>query len=516
MEAGFGEMRLGVVVSFFVYLSYFVLIVFGHVNDFIDRLFRRRSKEEAGYPPLMSDFEAFYTRRLYSRIQDCWNRPIVGVPGPWMGVMKRTSRDETWKTDLKVTGEVVRCLNLGSYNYLGFASNEGPVFEGVVESVKKYGISTVSPYAMLGRTALHRECEKNIAEFVGKPDAIVFGMGYEANSTTIPALVQPGDLIVSDGNNHASVVYGCRLSGASVRVFKHNDANDLERVVRDAICRGHPRLHRPWRRILIVVEGVYSMEGVVCNLPEIVRIKNKYRCYLFVDEAHSIGAMGMTGRGVCEYYRVSPRDVDVLMGTFTKSFASVGGYVAAEKPIIDFLRFGAYSSIYETSLAPGAARQVLGALACIRGLDVRKGLECELNPSVCAPFPSGHERLSNLRKNVSYVRRELQRQGFRIMGCPDSPIIPVMVYFPGKLPAISRACFEKGIAIVVVGFPATQLLGCRIRLCISAAHTIRDLKWAIGVLNQIGKDSCIKYGMHSASLEPRKPKLSISLVKRVE
>lgn len=229
-------------------------------------------------------------------------------------------------------------MNLASYNYLGFASNEGPIFDKVIETVRHYGVSCASSRMELGTIPVHRETEKLVAEFVGKEDAMIFGMGYGTNSTTIPALVGKGDLILSDSLNHSSLVYGCRGSGAKVKVFAHNNPKDLEKVIRESIIEGQPRLNRPWRRILILVEGIYSMEGEIVKLPDIVAIKKKYKCYLYVDEAHSIGALGSHARGVCDHWGVDPKDVDILMGTFTKSFASVGGYIAADKAVVDYLR----------------------------------------------------------------------------------------------------------------------------------------------------------------------------------
>jgi serine palmitoyltransferase len=177
---------------------------------------------------------------------------------------------------------------------------------------------------------LHAQLEKKVAQFVGKEDAIIFDMGYATNSTSIPSLIGKGGLIISDSLNHASIVMGCRSTGAKIKVFRHNDPEDLERVLRQSIAEGQPRTHRDWKKILVVVEGIYSMEGEILRLPEIVAVKKKYKAYLYVDEAHSIGALGKTARGVCDYWGVDPADVDILMGTFTKSFGSVGGYIASD------------------------------------------------------------------------------------------------------------------------------------------------------------------------------------------
>ncbi len=161
-------------------------------------------------------------------------------------------------------------------------------------------------------------------------------MGFATNSTALPALVGKGCLILSDELNHASLVFGARLSGASIRVFKHNDAVSLEAALRDAIAQGQPRTHRPWRKVLVVVEGLYSMEGSIYDLPAVMRLKEQYKFYLYVDEAHSIGALGKRGRGVCEYHGIDPRKVDILMGTFTKSFGAAGGCVPTVPHVLPF------------------------------------------------------------------------------------------------------------------------------------------------------------------------------------
>ena len=187
------------------------------------------------------------------------------------------------------TGTTRKCLNLGSYNYLGFGSTDEYCTERVIQSVKKYTSSMGSSRAEAGTTDLHEELETLVARFVGKPAAITYGMGFATNSFTIPALVGKGSLIVSDALNHSSIVSGARGSGATVKVFRHNDAAHLEQTLRKQISEGQPRTHRPWKKILVIVEGIYSMEGEICKLKEIVEVAKKYKAYVYLDEAHSIG-----------------------------------------------------------------------------------------------------------------------------------------------------------------------------------------------------------------------------------
>lgn len=222
-------------------------------------------------------------------------------------------------TCCRLTGRKIDALNFASYNYLGFAQAQGPCADAVEESVRHYGMSCTATRAESGTLDLHRRLEARVARFVGKEDAMVISMGFATNSTTIPALVGKGCLIISDELNHSSIIFGARISSANIRVFKHNNMNDLRQLLREVISQGQPRTHRPWKKILVIVEGLYSMEGSVVNLPELIKLKREFKasgkekgygyeclCYmqfhLYVDEAHSIGALGEHGGGVCDFY----------------------------------------------------------------------------------------------------------------------------------------------------------------------------------------------------------------------
>jgi len=326
----------------------------------------------------------------------------------------------------------------------------------------------------MGTTTVHRELEQLMAEFLGKEDCITFGMGYATNSTTIPVICSRGDLIISDMLNHASIIVGCRSSGATIKVFRHNDTAHLEQVVRKAIIDGQPRTHRPWKKILIVVEGIYSMEGEILKLPEVVEIKKRYNCYLYVDEAHSIGALGPTGRGVCEYWGVDTKDIDILMGTFTKSFASAGGYLCADKKVIDHLRMNSFSSAADVAMPVPLAQQIISSLSVIMGKDGTN---------------DGKKRLEDLQRNTTYFRTRLAELGFITVGSEDSPVIPLMVFNPCKMTFFSRLCLEKKIAVVMASYPATEVELSRARFCVSAGHTIEDLEYALEIITEIG-DLC--------------------------
>jgi serine palmitoyltransferase len=465
-----------------VYLSYAILIAFGHVRDFIgsslgtSRYFGRREKK--GFAVLLKSWESFYTRRLYHRIQDCWNRPIASAPSAHIQVMERTSTDHNCTLD--TTENTTECLNLGSYNYLGFADDwQITCKSDVLAALQRYPISMCASRQDFGSTQLHIDLEILVARFLGKQAAVVYNMGYGTNSSTIPILSNtPGTLIISDTLNHTSIVNGSRSSQALVRVFKHNTPEHLEEVLREAIINGQPRHHRPWKKIIVLVEGVYSMEGAICRLPEIVKICKRYKAYIYVDEAHSIGALGKTGRGVCEHTGVDPADIDILMGTFTKSFGGMGGYIAASKEIIDYIRECSAGYLYHNAMSPIVCQQILTAFRVILGED---GTDI------------GRKKLDTLIENSNFFRSEMERLGLHVYGDRNSPIVPCMIYYPAKIAAFSRECLKRNLAVVVVGFPATSVILSRIRFCISAGHSRKDLEFAIKVIDEVTDLLNMKY-----------------------
>ncbi|KAI1414636.1 serine palmitoyltransferase 2 [Hypoxylon sp. FL1857] len=463
------------------YISYLLLLALGHIRDFFGKRFSKKPlyktiRAANGYAPLNDDFDSFYTRRLKMRIDDCFARTSTGVPGRFITLMNRVSDD--FNETYKYTNGVTETLNMSSYNYLGFAQSEGPCANAVEECVKRYGLSFCSPRADSGTSDLAVEVEKEIASFVGKPAAMVFSMGFVTNASSFPALVSKGCLILSDELNHASIRLGARLSGAVIRGFKHNDMMDLEKRLREAIAQGQPRTHRPWKKILVAVEGLYSMEGTMCDLPGILNLKDTYKFALYVDEAHSIGALGPKGRGVCDYFGIDPSRVDILMGTLTKSFGANGGYIAAEKHIIDKLRSSNSATKLGESPTPAVLMQILASLKIIAG---------ELVPG------QGEERLQRIAFNSRYLRLGLKRLGLIVYGHDDSPIIPVALYNPAKISAFSHEMLKRNISVVVVGYPATPLISSRARFCVSAAHNKDDMDRLLAACDEVGDILQLKF-----------------------
>ncbi|KAF7978197.1 hypothetical protein HWV62_1414 [Athelia sp. TMB] len=552
------------------YASYLLLIVIGHLRDMVGKRFRphayRHLTEHQGYAPLNSDFDSFYIRRLKLRINDCFSQPITGVAGRTLAILDRTTRD--YNATLTLAGTTSRTLNISSYNYLGFAQARGGCADAVEGAIQRYGVGALGARLEGGTGELHVQAEALVARFVGMEAAAISSMGYATNATFLPALVSPGCLVISDELNHASIRIGVRLSGASVRMFKHNDMRALEALLREVISQGQPKTHRPWKTILLVVEGLYSMEGTMVDLPGILALKQRYKVCtltslhpaqtltraqfsLFIDEAHSIGAIGPHGRGVCDYFGIDPAapcapptsptspvspsfsfstsrktpapnpNVDVLMGTFTKSFGAAGGYVAGSRALIDSLRVRGHGGPYAEGMAPPVLAQVVSSMASIMGVAPApvptKGATPTLALTQTGPgrapadaLPAwmklppaqldgseGAERLRRLAFNARYLSRGLRKLGFIVYGHAGSPIVPLLVFNPGKLPLFHRLMKDRlvPIVVVVVSYPATALVYGRVRFCVSAAHTKGDVDAVLGACDEIGELLDLKHGL---------------------
>ncbi|KAI5190875.1 serine palmitoyltransferase [Nematocida sp. AWRm77] len=445
------------------YLSYFIISALGQARDFVGkRLFPQEYKylfSNRGKPVLVTANASFYTRRLYGRIQDAWNRPITGTPGRFVNVLLRSKRKDG---GLQMTGEVRKCLNLGSYNYLGYS---GEYNEQAKKTLDEYPVSYCAPAKFIPECPLVRKVEEEIAKFLYKEDAIVFPMGFATNACTIPYLVDKNDLIIVDSLNHSSIFFGTRVSPCKVKVFPHNNMAELEKILQKAVARGCEEV--PYGRILVIVEGLYSMEGECVKLVELVALKRKYKFFLFIDEAHSIGSMGKTGRGVCEYLGVDFSEVDILMGTFTKSFGAAGGYIAASKKVISLVRKKSELTKRGEQMPAVVATQIL---ECLATMQTKQGVK----------------DLQTLAKKSAHFREALINLGFIVIGEKDSPVIPLLLYNPGKIAEFSRLCLAENLAVVVVGYPATPLISSRVRFCISSAHTEEDLENALQVISKIG------------------------------
>jgi len=465
-------------VQFWTHFGLFILFFFGYLNEWLDWISEFLGIIEKQYSDqdiVSSYFVSFYRRRIHRRVYDCVHRPISGVPGVHTKVLERNF--SPGMKSFTLSGTSKELVNIASYNYLGFAQNQGPCADSVEKVIRDCGVSpSCSP--SISRSKLLRKTERLVAGFLGKEDSMIASMGFATNSTTIPSLVCEGALILSDSLNHASSITGARLSGAKIWVFQHNDMRNLERLLVKAMIEGQTDSQKPWTKILVLVEGLYSMEGTFCDLPGLIALKRKYKFYLFVDEAYSIGILGPKGKGICDHYGIDPSEVDVLMGTFSKSFGASGGYIASSKETIDHLRIYSHSSVYAESVSFPVLQQINSSLSIIAGKDGSN---------------DGRERIQAIQRNSVYLSRSLKKLGFIIYGDEGSPVIPLIVPEPGQLLAFSRECYQKGLAVAIVSFPATPINKSRVRLCVSAALTQKDLDFIVHQLDVIGDRLQLKY-----------------------
>ncbi|KAK5643212.1 hypothetical protein RI129_007057 [Pyrocoelia pectoralis] len=461
-------------------ISFYILMFLGYLSQALFSPKVGKEYNRQGYPNLYNRFDHFFSRYVYRRICDCWHYPICSVPGAELTLKERVTTDNGWT--FKFTGRMRKCLNLGSYNYLGFAEKSGPCADLAIKAAHTYGLSTGGTRQQYGTCEIHKELEWLTAEFLGVEDAITFGMGFATNSLNIPALLSKECLVISDEKNHASIILGIGLSGATVKIFRHNDIEHLEDILRNAIYYGQPQRennkHVPWKKICIFVEGIYSMEGSFVRLPEIITLKKKYKAYLYLDEAHSIGAIGRSGKGVVEYFGCDPKDVDLLMGTFTKSFGSAGGYIGGAKAHISLLRKTSFASKYAFAMSPPVAAQVIGVLKILMGKD---GTDL------------GKHRIQTLARNTHYVRRRLAQIGVITYGSQDSPVVPLLLYHYSKIASSVRTLIQRNIATVAVGYPATPMFESRMRICLSAAHTKEQLDYALKEIEKLADDTGLKH-----------------------
>ena len=367
-------------------------------------------------------------------------------------------REITSHQDTEVTIDGKKILMFGSNAYTGLTYDRR-IVDAAIEATRKYGTGCAGSRFLNGTLDIHVQLEKELAAYVGKDDALCFSTGFTVNEGVIPQLVGKDDSVIFDDRVHASIVDGRRLSFATQLRYAHNDMEALEKQL--AKCD-------PGAIKLIVVDGVFSMEGDLAKLPEIIALKRKYNATVYVDEAHGLGVFGKEGRGVCDHFGVTD-DVDIIMGTFSKSLASLGGFVAADEAVINYLRHTARSYIFQASMTPAATAATLEAIRIIR---------------------SEPGRQEHLWEITNYALRRFREAGFEI-GETESPIIPLYVRNQDKTFIVTAKAFDRGIFINPVIPPACAPQDTLVRFALMATHTKEQVDIAIDRLSEVFKEEGI-------------------------
>ncbi|HKK83230.1 MAG TPA: aminotransferase class I/II-fold pyridoxal phosphate-dependent enzyme [Atribacterota bacterium] len=345
-------------------------------------------------------------------------------------------------------------IMLASYNYLALIDHP-KLKEAGIKAIEKYGTGTSGVRFLSGTTEVHKKLEEKIAQFKGADDAITYTSGYVTNLAAITALFQKDDILIIDKIDHASIIDGCMLSGARYKTFLHNDMERLEAILKDS---DH------YANKIIIVDGVYSMDGDVANLPEISRLAKKYKAKVMVDEAHSIGVLGKTGHGIEEYFGLE-NAVDIHMGTLSKTIPSVGGYIAAEKSMIDYLRHNSRPFIFSAPIPPVNAAVAIAALEVI-----------EDEP----------ERVENLHRNMERYRAGIQSMGYNI-GDSVTAIVPIIVGEEDETLQLCKMVNELGVFICPIVYPAVSKGTSRLRSHVLTNHTVEDIDEALSIFEKAGK-----------------------------
>ena len=354
-------------------------------------------------------------------------------------------------------------VNMGGHDVLMFGSNaytglpgDQRIIDAGIEALQQYGSGCAGSRFLNGTLDIHVKLEKELAEYIGKDESLCFSTGFTVNSGVIPSLLTREDYIICDDRDHASIVDGRRLSFARALKYKHNDMEDLERQLQKCT---------PESVKLIVVDGVFSMEGDLANLPEIVRLKHKYNAVLMVDEAHGLGVFGREGRGVCDHFGLTDQ-VDLIMGTFSKSLASIGGFIAANKTIINWLRHNARTYIFSASATPASTACAREALRIIQ---------------------QEPERIQALWDVTNYALKRFREEGFEI-GATESPIIPLYVRDVQKTFVVTKRAFDEGVFINPVIPPACAPQDTLVRFALMATHTHEQVDRGIAALTKVFRE----------------------------
>ncbi|EGP5296270.1 glycine C-acetyltransferase [Enterococcus faecium] len=350
-----------------------------------------------------------------------------------------------------------KMINLASNNYLGFANRE-ELKKACIEATETYGVGAGAVRTINGSLKIHQQLEEKIAEFKGTEAAIAFQSGFNCNMGAISAVMTKEDAILSDELNHASIIDGCRLSGAKIIRIKHQDMKDLEKKAKEAIES------KKYKKIMYITDGVFSMDGDIARLPEIIPIVEKYGLITYVDDAHGSGVTGK-GAGTVKHFGLSDK-IDMQMGTLSKAIGVVGGYVAGSKTLIDWLKARSRPFLFSTSLTPGAAAAALASIILMQ---------------------EHPELVEKVWENANYFKEELKKVGYNI-GMSETPITPVILGDEKVTQTFSKKLIEHGIYAKPIVYPTVPLGTGRIRNMPTAEHTREMLDEAVAVYQKIGKE----------------------------
>lgn len=352
-----------------------------------------------------------------------------------------SSDQDAWVT---INGKKV--LMLGSNSYMGL-TNHPKIIEAAIEATRKYGTGCAGSPFLNGTLDIHIQLQDMLAEYLGKDGVMLFSAGFQANSGVIPCVAGRGDYIIYDEMDHASIIEGRRLSFAECYKYKHSDMDSLEHMLQRCPIEAAK---------LVVSDGVFSMEGDVCKLPEMYELCDKYQATLMIDEAHSLGVFGSEGRGICDHFHLLDK-VELVMGTFSKSLAAIGGFIASDKDTINYMKHKVRPYIFTASIAPAAAASVIAALKIMR---------------------SEPERRENLWKVTNYALKCFREAGFEV-GNTETPIIPLYVRDDMKTFKVTHMLLDEGVFVNPVITPAVPPEDTLIRLSWMATHTVEDVDYAV-------------------------------------
>ncbi len=393
--------------------------------------------------------ESYYRPELFPEYQKL-QRQIQDVEALGNGNPFFVSHDRIVSNTTVVGGRTL--INFATYNYIGMCG-DAKVSQAAKEAIDRYGTSACASRLISGEKPIHRELELEIADFIGTEDCIIYVGGHATNVSTIGHLLGKDDLILYDALSHNSIMQGCFMSGASLVAFPHNNWQELEKILVD-------RRHR-YQKVLIAIEGVYSTDGDIPDLPKFIEIKQRHQALLMVDEAHSMGVLGTSGSGISDYYGVDAKNVDLWMGTLSKSFASCGGYIAGCKALVEYLKYTSPGFVFSVGMSPPNAAATLAAIRVLK---------------------AEPERVAKVQARAKFFLKIAKEKSLNTGMSKDSPVIPIIVGDSLKSIQLSQNLFDRGINVPFMIYPSVPQNEARLRFFITCDHTEEQISETIAVL----------------------------------